>query len=124
MAIKLNSVTGAVLTGIVAFAAALVLNKYDAFSIAPGALWEALGFAVIVVVAVQAQTRTERPLRSFLFGCIGSAVLFRYLCWDPLFDNPGTYDVRVALGLWAGMTILGLFGIIALERVDRPSNSR
>jgi hypothetical protein len=124
MTIKLNSVAGVVITGADTFAAALAFNIYSAFSIAPGALWEALGFAVIVVVAVQAQTRTERPLRSFLFGCIGSAVLFRYICWDPLFHNPGIYDVRVALGLWAGITIIGLCGIVALEGVDRPSASR
>jgi hypothetical protein len=124
MAVELNSVKRTALTVAIAFAAALVLSKHDALSSALGALWEAFGFAVVIVVAVQVQRRTMRPLRSLLFGCIGSTVLFRYLCWDPLFNNPGTYDVRAALGLWAGMTIIGLCGIVALEGVDGPSRGR
>jgi hypothetical protein len=53
-----------------------------------------------------------------LYGCLGSAVLFRYLCWNGLFAPDGAYDLRLALIFWFGVTIISIVGIVALERAD------
>ncbi|MGN6620222.1 MAG: hypothetical protein ACTHKR_04055 [Sphingomonas sp.] len=119
MKFKPEGLIGSVAIALLAFFASAFLNEYHPFRFNSDDLLNGLFFAALVVVFVQVRGRTKRPIRSLLYGCIGSLVLFRFVCWDELIHNSGEYDIHLALMFWFGVTLIALGGVVGLEWADR-----
>jgi hypothetical protein len=115
---KPESFKGSAIIAAVALLSAVFLDRYHPLEPTWGRFLDGVILAALVIFVLQVRARAKRSVRSYLYCLAGSVVLFRVLCWDAIFANPGSYNPKIALALWAGMTVIGLGGLLGFERAD------
>lgn len=119
MRFKAESLVGSLAVAIGVFLLALLTNRYHPMRFSGRDVGNSAVLAAFAVAFLQIHGRTKRPLRSVLYGCLASVGLFWLVCWDALIDQSGLYDVRLALAFWLGVTVIGIGGIVGIERTYR-----
>jgi len=118
MNIEPGSIRSSVLVALGVLALLLLLDPNHPFIVDHQAIPGALVTAFAVVTALQIRARTKRPVSSILYGALASAVLL-WLLYSNAVANPDGHNLRLALMFWGGVTVIGIGGIVALERADR-----